>query len=122
MARQFAIHQHHVEPLSREAFGHQRAGNPAADDQRLAADVFSQRMAGGAGEAGEPGRTAAMQIVLLGNVGIEVGNGGTGGWNVIAGEGRLQCPGSGSVPPERPPAADRLSRRSESGGRPARRQ
>lgn len=84
MAGQFTIDDYDVQPLSRQPFGHQRAGDAAANDQGVATDVFDQGMTGRAGRPGKPGRAAAMKVVLLGGVGTEIGNEGTGGWGKSA--------------------------------------
>jgi hypothetical protein len=63
--------------LPRQPFGDQRSGDAAADNQRVAFQVF-----GYIGPAALPGmrkpwRAAAAQVGLLGVVGFEGGNGGS---------------------------------------------
>ena len=44
--RQFAIDDHDIEALSRQAFRDQRSGDPGANNQRIAFDVFADLTAG----------------------------------------------------------------------------
>jgi hypothetical protein len=74
-AGQLAINDDDIEALPRQPLGDQRSGNAAADDQRVAFQVF-----GDAGPAALPGafkprRAAAAQVGLLGVVGFEGVNG-----------------------------------------------
>jgi hypothetical protein len=63
--------------LSRQPLGDQRSGNPAADDQRVAFQVFGDVDAAALLCVRKPWRAAAAQVGLLGVVGFEGGNGGS---------------------------------------------
>jgi hypothetical protein len=63
-----AIDDDDIEPLAREAFGDERSGNPAADDQRIAFDVLSEVKTDGMPACRKPGRPAAAQVGLFGIV------------------------------------------------------
>jgi hypothetical protein len=69
------VDDHDVEPLARQPFRDQRAGDAGADDQRLAAQVFSDRRPRRMLRRGKPRRRAAAEIGLFGIVGIEGGDG-----------------------------------------------
>jgi hypothetical protein len=61
--------------LPRQPFGNQRSGNAAADDQRVAFQVFGYIGAAALFCARKPWRAAAAQVGLPGVVGFEAGNG-----------------------------------------------
>jgi hypothetical protein len=63
--------------LPRQPLGNQRSGNAAADDQRIAFQVFGYIGAAALLGAGKPWRAAAAQVGLLGVVGFEGDNGGS---------------------------------------------
>jgi hypothetical protein len=65
--------------LPRQAFGHQRPGNPGANDKRIAFDVLADFKAGRKSGPGNPRRTAASQVGLFGMIGIENADDGTSG-------------------------------------------
>jgi hypothetical protein len=57
--------------LPSQTFGDQRSGNAAADDQRVAFQVFGNGSSAALFDAFEPRRAAAAQVGLLGAVGFE---------------------------------------------------
>jgi hypothetical protein len=63
--------------LPREALGNQRSGDAAADDQRVAFQVFGDSGPAALLCARKPWRAAAAQVGLLGVVGFEGINGGS---------------------------------------------
>jgi hypothetical protein len=63
--------------LPRQPLGDQRSGDAAADDQRVAFQVFGYIGAAALLRAFKPWRAAAAQVGLLGVVGFEGGNGGS---------------------------------------------
>jgi hypothetical protein len=63
--------------LPRQAFGNQRSGDTAADDQCVAFEVFGYSGSAALPGAFKPWRAAAAQVGLLGVVGFEGGNGGS---------------------------------------------
>jgi hypothetical protein len=63
--------------LPRQPLGDQRSGNAAADDQRVAFQVFGYVGPGALAGARKPRRAAAAQVGLLGVVGFEGVNGGS---------------------------------------------
>jgi hypothetical protein len=63
--------------LPRQPFGDQRSGDAAADDQRVAFQVFGYIDAAALLRARKPWRAAAAQVGLLGLIGFEGGNGGS---------------------------------------------
>ena len=58
-------------PLAREAFGDERSGNAAADNQRIAFDVLGKVKTDSVPARREPGRAAAAQVGLFGIVGVK---------------------------------------------------
>lgn len=68
MTGKLAIDDDDIEPPAREAFGDERSGNPAADNQRIAFDVLSEVKTDSMPARREPGRTAAAQVGLFGIV------------------------------------------------------
>jgi hypothetical protein len=66
---------HDIQPLPREALGNQRAGDPRANDQCIATDVFGEIAPGRIARCGKPGRASTMQIGLLGAVWFKNGDG-----------------------------------------------
>jgi hypothetical protein len=63
--------------LPRKPLGNQRSGNAAADDQRVAFQVFGNVGPASLPGAFKPRRAAAAQVGLLGVVGFEGVNGGS---------------------------------------------
>jgi hypothetical protein len=63
--------------LPRQPFGNQRSGYAAADDQRVAFQVFGDVDAAALLRARKPWRAAAAQVGLLGVARFEGGNGGS---------------------------------------------
>jgi hypothetical protein len=63
--------------LPRQSLGDQRSGNAAADDQRVAFQVFGDSGAAALRCARKPWRAAAAKVGLLGVVGFEGINGGS---------------------------------------------
>jgi hypothetical protein len=63
--------------LPRQPLGDQRSGNTAADDQRVAFQVFGDAGSAALPGAFKPRRAAAAQVGLLGVVGFEGVNGGS---------------------------------------------
>jgi hypothetical protein len=63
-----AIDDDDIEPLARKAFGDERPGNPAADDQRIAFDVLSEIETDSMPACRKPRRPAAAQVGLFGIV------------------------------------------------------
>ena len=63
-----AIDDHDIEPLPRQPFGDQRAGDAGADDQRIAFGVFEEFGARRMPGRRKPRRAAAAQIGLFGIV------------------------------------------------------
>jgi hypothetical protein len=63
--------------LPRQPLGDQRSGDAAADDQRVAFQVFIDVGAAALPGAREPWRAATTQVGLLGVVGFKGGNGGS---------------------------------------------
>jgi len=70
-ARNFAIDDQDSQTLAREALGDQRAGNPGADDQRIALQVLRYLGPRLRPCRGEPGRTSATKIRLFGVIGTQ---------------------------------------------------
>jgi hypothetical protein len=60
-----------IQSLAREAFGDERSGNPAADDQRIAFDVLSEVKTDSVPTCRKPGRAAAAQVGLFSIVCVE---------------------------------------------------
>jgi hypothetical protein len=75
-AGKFTIDDDDIEALPRQALGDQRSGDAAADDQRVAFQVFGYIDAAALLCARKPRRAAAAQVGLLDIVGFEGGNGG----------------------------------------------
>jgi hypothetical protein len=63
-----AIDDDDIQTLAREAFGDERSGDAAADDQRIAFDVLSDLKADGMLGRHKPGRAAAAKVGLFGIV------------------------------------------------------
>jgi len=63
--------------LPRQPLRDQRPGDAAADDQRVAFQVFGYIDAAALFRARKPWRAAAAQVGLLGVVGFKGGNGGS---------------------------------------------
>jgi hypothetical protein len=74
-AGKFTIDDDDIQALARQALGDQRSGDAAADDQRVAFQVFGYIGAAALLCAGKPRRAAAAQVGLLGVVGFKGGNG-----------------------------------------------
>jgi hypothetical protein len=66
--------------LPRQAFGDQRSGNAAADDQRVAFQVLGDGGSVALFDAFEPRRAAAAEVGLLGLTGLEGVNGSSVVW------------------------------------------
>jgi hypothetical protein len=66
--REFAIDDHDIQVLPREALGDQGSGNAAADDQRIAFHVLGDLEADTIPGCRKPRRAAAAQIGLFGIV------------------------------------------------------
>jgi hypothetical protein len=74
-AWKLSIDDDDIEALPRQALGDQRSGDAAADDQRIAFQVFGYIGAAALLRARKPRRAAAAQVGLLDIVGFEGGNG-----------------------------------------------
>ena len=68
MSGKLTIDDDDIQSLAREAFGDERSGNPAADDQRIAFDVLSEIKTDSMPPCRKPGRAAAAQVGLFGIV------------------------------------------------------
>ena len=68
MTGKLTIDDDDIQSLAREAFGDERSGNPAADNQRITFDVLSEVETGSMPACRKPGRAAAAQVGLFGIV------------------------------------------------------
>jgi hypothetical protein len=66
VAGEFAVDNDDVQFLPRQAFGDQRSGDAAADNQRIAFDVLAEVEARRVMSGREPRRAAAAQVGLFG--------------------------------------------------------
>jgi hypothetical protein len=65
-SRQFAIDDDDIEALAGKSFGDQRSGDAAADDQRIAFEIFTDLQSGPMFGSLMPRRVAATQVGLFG--------------------------------------------------------